>query len=205
MFDSNPKDLQDFSDLEKEALKEISLDIIKSDLQQSLGQLHQENMEDVGNKISEIKQQCVREIKEGLEKHIKDQLEQHFQKMLVSYQDGISKVLSFLFKRVEEDALRLNDVANQTHNFCKNIQRQYAFKWDSPYLTLILSTAATGALIGLGLLFLQIPFISALLMNEHTRKAYDIGVRVLEYEQELQARPVPVKKSENQKKKKASK
>ncbi|OJW46803.1 MAG: hypothetical protein BGO67_11645 [Alphaproteobacteria bacterium 41-28] len=203
MPNPNPKAIQDFSDLEKEALKEISLEIIKSDLQKSLGQLNQKNMEDVGNKISEIKQHYAKEIKEGLQKHIKEQLEQHFQNVIQSHQDNISKVLSPIFKRAEEDRQRLNNIVNQTNEFCKNIQRQYTFKWDQPFLTLVLSTAATGALMGLGLLLFQIPFVSALLMNEHTRKAYDIGVRVLEYEKELQARPEPAKKPETQKKKKS--
>ena len=68
------KNPQDFSLLEKEALKEISLDIIKSDLQKSLGELHRESMADVTNRISTIKAKCVKEIQEGLEKNIHSQL-----------------------------------------------------------------------------------------------------------------------------------
>ncbi len=39
----------DFSALEKEALKETSLEIIKSELQKSLRELHQKNMTNVAN------------------------------------------------------------------------------------------------------------------------------------------------------------
>ena len=185
------KNPQDFSLLEKEALKEISLDIIKSDLQKSLGELHQKSMADVTNRISTIEAKCVKEIQAGLEKNIQSQLEEHFQRMVQSYQGDISKVLSPLLKRAEGDVQNLNHAATQTQEFCQNIQNQYALRWSTPFLTLIFSTALAGALMGLVLFFLQVPLVSVFLMNKHTREAYGTGVSILNYRRELEAQPMP--------------
>ena len=62
MSHSDLKNLHDFSTLEKEALKEISLDIIKSDFQKSLKELHQKSMADVTSRISTIEARCVKEV-----------------------------------------------------------------------------------------------------------------------------------------------
>jgi len=202
MLNLNSKDLPDFSVLEKEALKEISLDIIKSDLQKSLTQLHQKSMEDIGKRISSIEEQCVKEIRNGLEKYIQSQLDLHFPKVIQAYQGDISKILSPIVKKAEEDVDRLNNAVNKTNEFCQKIEAQYALKWNRPFLTLILSTAFAAALMGLGLFLMQVPAISVFLMNKKTRQAYDIGVRVLDYEKETQPKTGQSQVPENKKNKK---
>ena len=187
----NLQDFQDFSVLEKEVLKEISLDIIKSDLQKSLREFYQKNMTEVANKIATIEERCVKKIQEGLEKHIENQLDQHFQKVVQSYQADISKVLSSRIKRAEEDLSHLNKAAHQTEEFCQKIEAQYALRWSRPFFALTLSAGFAGTLIGLILLLLQVPFLSVFLMNAHTREAYEEGVRMIAYRKELEAQPIP--------------
>ena len=55
---------KEFLNLEKEALKEISLEIIKSDLQKFLQQAHQKEMEKLEKRISTIEERCVQEIQD---------------------------------------------------------------------------------------------------------------------------------------------
>lgn len=193
------KDLQDFSGLEKEALKEISLDIIKSDLKKSLEQLHQKNMTDVANRISTIEAHCTKEIKDGLEKNIQSQLDKHFQKVVQSYQADIAKVLSPLMKRAEEDVNRLNTAINKTLEFCQKIESQYALRWSRPFFALTLSAGFAGALIGFWLFLLQIPSISVFFMNEYTRGVYETGINTLERRRELEAQLLEQKVLETQK------
>jgi hypothetical protein len=190
---------RDFSLLEKEALKEISLDIIKSDLQKSLQELHQKNMIDVTNRISTIEEHCTKEIKDGLEKHIQSQLDKHFQKVVQSYQADIAKVLSPLMKRAEEDVNRLNTAINKTQEFCQKIEAQYALRWSRPFFALTLSAGFAGALMGFWLFLLQIPSVSVFFMNEYTRGVYDIGIRTLEQKRELEAQSLEQKAVESQK------
>ncbi len=188
MANPNPKNSQDFSLLEKEALREISLDIIKSDLQKSLRELHQKNMADVAKRISTIEMHCTKEIREGLEKHIERQLDQHFQKVVQSYQADISKVLAPLMKRAEEDVSRLNNTINKTDEFCQKVEAKYTLRWSKPFFVLTLSAGFAGAFMGLTLLLLQVPFLSVFLMNAHTRETYEIGARMIAYRKE---QPIP--------------
>ena len=184
MPNPDPKTFQDFSLLEKEALKEISLDIIKSDLQKSLKELHQKSMKDVTDQISTIELKCVKEIQENLEHQIQTQLSQNFQQLLESYQSQIDSVLAPLVKRAEKDVTRLNDAVNETNQFCQKIEAQYTGKWDRPFFTLVSTAAFAGGFMGLILLFLQVPLLSVLFMNKDTREAYDIGISVLNYRKE---------------------
>lgn len=206
----NSKDINDFSSLEKEALKEISLDIIKVDLQKSLSELHQKNMKEVGEKISAIEGRCTQEIKTGLEAQIQRQLDAHFKRLLESYQSDISKTLSPLMKKAESDIQRLDHAVNQITTLCETVRKQYAFWWEKPFFVLILSASLVGAIVGFVLLFLQIPFVSVLLMDAHTRKAYEMGARLMDYDQKLKALPTkptasPSEKKLSKKKKKPSK
>ncbi|MBS0271186.1 MAG: hypothetical protein JSR85_00890 [Proteobacteria bacterium] len=194
-----PKDFQAFSSLEKEALKEISLDIIKSDLQKSLQELHQKSMADVANRISTIEARCTKEIKDGLEKHIQNQLDKHFQKVVQSYQADISKILSPLMKRAEGDVNQLNAAINKVQEFCQKIENQYALRWSRPFFALTLSAGFAGALMGLWLFLLQIPSVSVFFMNEHTREAYETGTHTLELRRELEAQSLEQKAVEIQK------
>lgn len=57
---------KDFEYLEKEALKEISLEIIKSDLLKSLSELHQGNRKELEKSITAIEVRCAKEIQEGI-------------------------------------------------------------------------------------------------------------------------------------------
>ena len=69
MLNPEPKNSHDFLSLEKEVLKEISLDIIKSDLQKILNQLHQKSMKDVTSQSSMIETRYVKEVQEILENY----------------------------------------------------------------------------------------------------------------------------------------
>ena len=61
---------KEFLNLEKEALKEISLEIIKSDLQKSLQQEHQKQREELEKRLSTIEERCRKEIREGIGTHL---------------------------------------------------------------------------------------------------------------------------------------
>lgn len=181
--DTNLK--KDFNDLEKEALKEISLEIIKSDLQNSLSQLHQKNMAEVGNKISIIKEDCAKEIREGIKKHIQEQLEEHFQKVVQSCQTDISQAIAPLLRRAEQDLDSLNTTVSQTNMLCDVIQKKYSFRWEKPFLLLFGATIATGALIGVILFLFQTSPVAVFLMNEKTRRIYDSGLYWMEIKKRM--------------------
>jgi hypothetical protein len=207
MAQSDPINTNDFTRLEKAALKEISLDIIKSNLQGSLKEIHQKSMVDVERRISSIETRCVSQIQETLERDIKAGLEAHFQTVVKSCEADIGKALSPLVKKAEEEVNRLGGVTSKTNEFCQGIESRYALRWGMPYLTLILVASLSGAIMGLVLFFLQVPFVSVLLMNEQTRAIYDIGVNTIvknreERDKEAQAQSAPASPT---KKKKASK
>jgi len=184
-----------FSRLEKEALKEISLDIIRSDLENSLKEMHQKSMADVERRISVIETRCVSQIQATLERDIKAGFEAHFRTVVQSCEADIGKALSPLVKKAEDDINRLGSVTRKTNDFCQGIESRYALRWGMPYLTLILVASLSGAIMGLVLYFLQVPFVSTLLMNAHTREAYDTGVRMIEYKKELEARELQAQSS----------
>ncbi|OJW51760.1 MAG: hypothetical protein BGO67_05440 [Alphaproteobacteria bacterium 41-28] len=202
--DLSPQISGDFTDLEKEALKEISLDIIKSDLQQSLKKLHQGQMDEVAKKISDIKEQCVKEIRENLEKNVKTQLETHFQKVVQSCQTDISKALSPFIKSAEQDINSLNNAVSKAHSICQSIQEKYAFRWDKPFFTIIISTAMTGAFMSLILFLMQTSPLAVFLMNTKTREIYNAGVQKMESDKRLQDYINEKKALESSKKKKSS-
>ena len=201
MTQTDSKNNNDLSHLEKEALKEISLDIIKADLQNSLKDMLQKSMADVERRISTIETRCVNQIQATLERDIKSGLEAHFQTVVQSCSLDIGKALSPLFKKAEEDVSRLGSVTSKTNDFCQSIESRYALRWGMPYLTLILVASLTGAFMGLVLFFLQVPYISVLLMNSQTRAIYDIGINTIVERQErevqasqAQSTPAPVLK-----------
>jgi hypothetical protein len=154
--------------------------------------MHQKSMVDVERRISTIESWCVSQIQETLERDIKAGLEAHFQTVVQSCRLDIGKALSPLVKKAEEEVNRLGGVTSKTNDFCQGIESRYALRWGMPYLTLILVASLSGAFMGLVLYFLQVPFVSTLLMNAHTREAYDTGVRMIEYKKELEAREAQV-------------
>ncbi len=176
-----------FSHLEKEALKEISLDIIRSDLQNSLKDMHNKSMVDVERRISSIETRCVSQIQETLERDIKAGLEAHFQTVVRSCELDIGKALSPLVRQAEEEVNRLGSVTSKTNEFCQGIESRYALRWGMPYLTLILVASLSGAIMGLVLFFLQVPYISVFLMNAQTRMVYQTGIHTILDRQEREA------------------
>jgi len=186
MSPADPNPINDITRLEKEALKEISLDIIKSDLQRSLKDMHQKSMVDVERRISSIETRCVSQIQETLERDIKSGLEGHFQNVVQSCGADIGKALSPLVKQAEEEVNRLGSVTSKTNDFCQGIESRYALRWGMPYLTLILVASLSGAFMGLILFFLQVPYISVLLMNDQTRAVYEIGINTIVEKRKLE-------------------
>ncbi len=181
---------QNFSDFEKEALGEAILAEVKSDLQQYLYGFHQQQLRDLEEKMTSFEKRCTNEIQEVLEKTVKIELEAHFKQVAQACQKDISQVTSPLFKRAEKDVEGLAHTVTKAQEFCKDIQTQYALKWDKPFFTLFISTVFTGALMGLFLLLLQTPLVSVFLMNAHTREVYEVGLSLMNYRKELEVQPV---------------
>lgn len=190
---------KDFQDLEKDALKEISLEIIKSDLQKSLSQLHQKNMAEVGNTISIIKEDCRREIQEGIKRNLQGQLEKHFQKVVQSCQSNISELISPLIRRTEQDLNSLNMKVTQTNNLCDEIQKKYSFRWGKPFLITLFSCILTGAFVCILLILIQFSPLAVFLMNKETRDIYNSGLRWKEIKREMAVyKPTPPGNSQNE-------
>lgn len=180
---------QNFSDFEKEALGEMVLKTVKSDLQQYLRTFHLQQMKDLDERMAGFEKRCQQKISQSLEQNIKLQLEAHFQDVVKACQKDLSQMTSPLFKRAEQDIQSLTHTVTKANEFCTNIQNQYALRWDKPFFALTFSTALAGALMGLILLLFQVPFLSVFLMNTHTREAYETGRRIIELRQELESQP----------------
>ena len=167
---------KEFLNLEKEALKEISLEIIKSDLQKFLQQAHQKEREELEKRISTIEDRCRKEIREGIDTHLHRQLTEHFRNVVQSCQGDISTAMSPLLKRAEQDVSNLNNTVRTTNTLCHEIQEKYSFRWEKPFLLLFGATILTGAFIGVILFLLQTSPVAVFLMNEETRRVYDDGL-----------------------------
>ncbi len=178
---------QNFTDFEKEALGEMVLKEVKSDLQQYLYSFHRQQIKDLEEKMATLEKRCAGEIQDAIAKNIKIQLETHFKSVVQACQKDISQATSPLFKRAERDVQSLAHTVTKAQEFCKDIQTQYALKWDKPFFTLFCATVFTGALMGLFLLFLQTPLLSVFLMNSQTREVYETGLSLLAYRKELEA------------------
>ena len=185
---TNKETLKSFQDLEKEALKEISLEIIKTDLLKSLKDQHTKLIIDFNHQMAGFETRCRQQIEQDLEHRLREQLQKHFQGVVVSCQTQVSEIISPLIKRAEADIEGLNKTIRQTNELCHDIQKKYAFRWESPFFSLILGTSLAGAIFGLIIFFLQVPFVSILLMNEHTRTAYERGASLMAYQKELEAK-----------------
>ena len=181
---------QNFTDFEKEALGEMVLKEVKSDLQQYLYSFHRQQIKDLEEKMVIFEKRCAHEVQEAIEKNIKLQLDGHFQNVVQACQKDISQATSPLFKRTEKDVQSLANTITKAQEFCKDIQAQYAFKWDKPFFTLFCATVFTGAVMGLFLLLLQTPLVSVFLMNAHTREVYEVGLSLMNYRKELEVQPV---------------
>lgn len=177
---------KEFLNLEQEALKEISLEIIKSDLQNFLQQTQQKEREELEKRIATIEERCRTEIREGIDTHLHRQLTEHFRKVVQSCQGDISTAMSPLLKRAEQDISNLNNTIRATNTLCHEIQEKYSFRWEKPFLILLGATTATGALIGVILFLLQTSPIAVFLMNKETRRVYDSGLYWMDLKKKMQ-------------------
>ena len=178
---------QNFTDFEKEALGEMVLNTVKSDLQHYLDKFHLQQMKVLEQKMAGFEQKCIRQIQVSIEENVKLQLEAHFQKVVEDCQKDISQISAPLFKRAEKDVQSLTNTITKANAFCENIQTQYALRWSPPFFALVGTAGLTGALMGIFLLFSQVPFISVLFMNPHLREAYITGRDAIEARKELEA------------------
>jgi len=176
---------EEFLNLEKEALKEISLEIIKSDLQKFLQQTHQKEREELEKRIATIEERCRKEIREGIDTHLHRQLTEHFRKVAQSCQGDISAAMSPLLKRTEQDVSNLNNTIRTTNTLCNEIQEKYSFRWEKPFLLLFGGTILTGAVMGVILFLLQTSPVAVFLMNKETRRVYDSGLYWLELKKRM--------------------
>lgn len=172
---TNKENNKEFLNLEKEALKEISLEIIKSDLQKFLQRTHQKEREELEKRIATIEERCAHEIREGIDAHLHRQLTEHFREVIQYCQDDISTAMSPLLQRAEQDVSNLNNTVRTTNTLCHEIQEKYSFRWEKPFLLLFGGTILTGASIGVILFLLQTSPAAVFLMNEETRRVYDPG------------------------------
>lgn len=174
-------------DLEKASLEADSLQTLTSDLQRFLNNNHRKQMERVEEKISKIEERCCKEVRETIKKHTRQELEKNFQDVAESCQEDVSEMFSSLLSQIKEDAKRLNNEVDRTNFLCQDIQNKYTFKWCKPWFVLTLSTALTGAFIGMGLFLMQTGPLAVFLMNKKIRNAYDLGLRVIDYREEEKA------------------
>jgi len=202
---------KEFHNLEKEALKEISLEIIKSDLQKFLQHVHQKDREELEKRISTIEERCRKEIRDGIDTHLHRQLTEHFRKVVQSCQGDISAAMSPLLKRADQDVSNLNNTVRTTNTLCHEIQEKYSFRWEKPFLILLGATIMTGTFIGVILFLLQTSPLAVFLMNEKTRRVYDSGLYWMELKKRIiadealkaQKSPHEQKPSKSQKQKKS--
>lgn len=187
---------KDFSDFEKEALEEMVLKAIQSDLQQYLDKFHLQQVKDIEKKMAGFEQKCIRQIQASIEENVKLQLESHFQNVVQACQKDISQLNSPLFKRGEKDVQSLTNMVIKANAFCENIQTQYALRWSPPFFALVGTAGLTGALMGLFLLFSQVPFISVLFMNPYMREAYITGRNAIEARKELEVQTAQISASQ---------
>ena len=177
----------DFTALEKETLKELSLETLKTTLVSSFKKLHQEQLETFEQKLGALEKGCRLEVQRAVEKHVRKELEANFHTVLTSSQNQIRLLVSPLLKNAEQDVKRLEAAVNRTNTLCENIQKQYSFRWSRPFLILILSTSLTGAFLGLMLLFKTSPL--AFLMDSRFREAYEYGMKHIEAKEKWDALP----------------
>ena len=78
MTPDNKHPIPDFRDLEKETLKELSLDTLKSALVQSFKKLHQEQLEIFEDKLSNLEDALGDKLQGSVEKHIRQHLKEIF-------------------------------------------------------------------------------------------------------------------------------
>jgi hypothetical protein len=194
-----PEVSKDFSAFEKEALETSSNDALKLDLQRHLNKLHREQREDIEERISAIEKRCNEEIRKTLEKHVQIQIEKHFYETLESLQEKVFELFSPLVKQAEADVSQLQVAVYQTNHVCNDIQKKYAFRWGKPFALLIISTALTGAFMGLMLYLMQVGPLAVFLMNEEIRRTYDKGQYRLDLEA-LARRVTSTKSPQNSKK-----
>lgn len=183
---------QNFTDFEKEALGEMILKEVQSDLQRYLDKFHLQQIKNLEERMAEFEQKCTWQIQKSLEDSIKLQLEAHFQNIVESCQKDISQMSTPLFKRAEKDVLSLTNTVTKANAFCENIKNQYVLRWSPPFFALVGTAGFAGALMGLFLLFSQVPFISVFFMNTHMREAYIIGRDVIEARKELEAQAAQI-------------
>jgi hypothetical protein len=172
---------------EKEALKEISLEIIKSDLQKFLQQVHQKQREELEKRIATIEERCAQEIRDGIDSHLHRQLTEYFQKVVQSCQSDIYTAMSPLLKRAEQDISNLNNTVRTINTLCHEIQEKYSFRWEKPFLLLFGGAILTGAIMGVLLFLLQTSPVAVFLMNGEARKVYDAGLYWLDLEKRILA------------------
>jgi hypothetical protein len=149
-MDSDSKySLSDVQKLERETLKELCLDTLKSSLVHSFKKLHQEQLEIFEDKLSDLKEALEDELRITVSKHIKDRLKENFQDILDDCQTRTWLLVAPLVKRSEDDVKRLENAVAQTESLCERIQNKYRLRWGWPFLPLLLTASLASAMTGL--------------------------------------------------------
>lgn len=164
-------------DLKTEIQNDTSLEDLKADLVNTFKRLHLQQLTILEGKIASLEETCTREIKTALTIHTKKQLETQFPKVAEACYSNLLKHLDPLLKQAQQNVGRLNTEIYRTNELCAEIQRKYNFRWDKPFLILILTTALSGTFVALFLFLMQTSPLALFLMDAKAREAYDYGLR----------------------------
>ena len=174
----------DFTTLEKESLKELSLETLKATLVSAFKKLHQEQLEMFEEKLNALESKCIMEIQRTVEKNVRKQLAENFQDIFVLCQKESTKTLEPFFKQTEKDVGRLKTEVDKAYKLCEEIQQKYAFQWSWPFFTLTFTAALTGLGMGLILFLMRTPPLSLFMLDPHSRGIYEEGLLWIRMENE---------------------
>jgi len=165
------------------------LEDLKADLVNTFKRLHLQQLTILEDKVAALEETCTKEIKTALTIHTKKQLETQFPKVAEVCYSNLLKQLEPLFKQAQQNVGHLNTEVYRTNELCAEIQRKYNFRWDKPFLILILTTALSGAFVALFLFLMQTSPLALFLMDAKAREAYDYGMRHLKAKEQWEALP----------------
>ena len=117
------------------------------------------------------------------------ELETQFPKVAEACYGNLLKHLDPLLKQAQQNVGRLNTEIYRTNELCAEIQRKYNFRWDKPFLILILTTALSGTFVALFLFLMQTSPLALFLMDAKAREAYDYGMSHIVAKEQWDALP----------------
>jgi len=164
-----------FDTFENETKKKSSSNTLKDDIQRFLNKHLGEQREQIEDKLSEIELRCSKEVKEAIKDQLGPRLEENFNRLVSSHEKQMQERLDSLTGGLNVNLARLDARIERASEICGDFDDQYRYMWFRPLVTVIVSTALTGALIGWGILLMQASPLAVFLMDEKTRAIYERG------------------------------